>query len=317
VATISNGAADKGTATTSATNTGVTTITATDPVTMIAGSTQLTVANITLLSIIVTPANSTIAQGARIQYVATGVYSDGSQRILTQFVSWSSSSPSVANPSNGRKKKGIVVGKHNGSATITATTQGISGSTTLMVSSGTLSSITISPTSPSIPNHTKQQFVATGHYTDGSSSDITAIVSWTSSSTAVASISNGPFIYGQASASSAGMTTIKATDSSGLFATTTLTVTSATLVSIEVTPNPANIQVGLTQQMTAVGTFSDNSTKDITIEVTWTVVNGALASAINTGSQKGTVQTTTIGNTTVRANFPQSAVSGSANLHIF
>ena len=256
VATISNAALTRGTATTSSTTTGTTTITATDPTTMVSGSTQLVVANITLVSITVTPANATIAKGARIQYVATGHYSDGSTRNLSNVVSWSSSSASVANPGNGRKKKGIVVAKHNGTTTITATTQGISGSTKLTVTTGTLASITVSPTPVTIPKHTKQQFIATGHYTDGSTADITAIVSWTSSSgTWWANISNGPFSYGLASASAAGVTTIKAFDSaSNLSATASLTVTNATLVSILLSlPQSPTSRSVWNQQMAATG----------------------------------------------------------------
>ena len=51
--------------------------------------------------------------------------------------------------------------------------------------------------------------------------------------------------------------------------TDTLTVTAAALVSIAVTPANPSIAKGLTQQFTATGTFTDNSTQNLTSQVTW------------------------------------------------
>ena len=51
------------------------------------------------------------------------------------------------------------------------------------------------------------------------------------------------------------------------------TVTNASLVSISVTPANPSIPKGLTQQLTATGYFSDNSTEDLTNLVTWSSSN--------------------------------------------
>jgi len=66
-----------------------------------------------------------------------------------------------------------------------------------------------------------------------------------------------------------------------------------TLNSVAVTPNPPiNLAVGSTEQFTATGTYSDNSTKDITSKVTWTssdttkatiLSNGGLATGVAAG----------------------------------
>jgi hypothetical protein len=66
-----------------------------------------------------------------------------------------------------------------GSATITATQGGISGSTIVMVTPATLTAITITPPTPSIAKGTTVQFTATGTFTDGSTQDLTHSVSWT------------------------------------------------------------------------------------------------------------------------------------------
>jgi len=59
-----------------------------------------------------------------------------------------------------------------------------------------------------------------------------------------------------------------------------LTVTSATLVSIAVTPANFSIAKGATLQLTATGTFSDGTTQDITHAVSWSSSNSSIV-AIN------------------------------------
>ena len=54
------------------------------------GSTSLTVTAATLVSIGVTPADPSIADGTAQQFTATGVYSDASTQDLTAQVTWSS-----------------------------------------------------------------------------------------------------------------------------------------------------------------------------------------------------------------------------------
>ena len=54
----------------------------------ISGSAMLTVANVTLVSINITPANPIVPPNSRLQMTATGVFSDGSQAPLAN-VNWS------------------------------------------------------------------------------------------------------------------------------------------------------------------------------------------------------------------------------------
>jgi uncharacterized protein YjdB len=61
--------------------------------------------------------------------------------------------------------------------------------------------------------------------------------------------------------------------------TTAATPPGPTLTSIAISPSsPPHLLVGATQQFTATGTYSDNTTKDITSEVTWASSNTAVAS---------------------------------------
>lgn len=86
----------------------------------------------------------------------------------------------------------------------------------------TLTSIAVTPSSPSITQGNTVQFNATGSYSDGTTRDISSSVSWTTSNAGIAAISNG----GLATGAGAGTVTIKAI-SGDIFGTRALIVTSA------------------------------------------------------------------------------------------
>ena len=91
----------------------------------------------------------------------------------------------------------------------------------------------------------------------------------------------------------------------------TLTVTSATLVSIAVTPTNSSVAAGSTLQFAATGTYSDQSTANITSSVTWasssTTAATISAAGLATGVTAG--QSTTISAT-------QSSIAGSTSLTV-
>jgi hypothetical protein len=123
----------------------------------------------------------------------------------------------------------------------------------------TLQFIKLSASHSSIAKDTSEQFTATATYSDGSTEDVTGVVTWLSLNTAVATISPGGFATGVGT----GSATIQATYRS-VSGQMTLTITSATLVSISVTPANPSIAKGLNQQFTATGTYSDSSTQNLT-----------------------------------------------------
>src|SRR5207247_1260505 len=167
-----------------AAGTGTSTIQATSG--SVTGSTTLTVTAATLVSIAVTPANSSAPAGTSVQFDATGTYSDGSTKDLTNSVAWHSSNTGAATINTA----GLATAVHAGqSTTISAATGGISGSTALAVTAAILKSITVSPTNPSGTVGSTIQFHATGIYSDNSKKDLTTSVLWASSNTNAAKIS--------------------------------------------------------------------------------------------------------------------------------
>ncbi len=171
----------------------------------------------------------------------------------------------------------------------------------------TLVSIAVTSASPSLMVGSTRQLTATGTYSDNSSKDITSSVQWTSATASVASVNSS----GLATASSPGTCTITATLGS-ISGSTTLTVTAAasTLKSITITPAKASVSLGGTQQFAAIGTYSDQSTADLTDQATWSSADPQIASTSATGLASGAK----IGFTTVMATL--NGISGTANLAV-
>ena len=90
--------------------------------------------------------------------------------------------------------------------------------------------------------------------------------------------------------------------------------TIANLVSIYVTPTNLRIDSGTTGQFTATGTYSDNTTKDITTSVTWSSSNTTVAKINNTTGYNGLATTLVMGTTTITASL--GGISGSTLLTV-
>ncbi|HSZ82732.1 MAG TPA: Ig-like domain-containing protein [Polyangia bacterium] len=176
----------------------------------VTGSTTLSVTDATITQIQVTPFNPTIPVGFDAQLAATAIYSDGSNRDITSLATWSSGGAGAAAVSDALATKGRVTGLAAGGATIQAQYTGVSGTTNVNVSSAALVSISIAPQAPTIAVGTIQAFTATGTFNDMSTLDITPVVTWTSSDTSIADVSNADGTRGQATAFGPGTTTIQA-----------------------------------------------------------------------------------------------------------
>jgi uncharacterized protein YjdB len=315
VATISNADGSRGLA--SSIGSGTTTVSASIGLTT--GQTVLAVADAALTAIEITPANPIVAKGVTQQFTATGTFTDEEARDITTSVTWSSSNPAVATISNdaGAMTQGRATAVQAGTTTITATRNGVTSTTTLRVTAAVLQTIAVTPADPSVPVGTVQAFTATGTYSDATTADLTGLVTWTSSTPAVASISNFVGTRGRATAMAVGTATISATSISGaVVGSTLLTVTPTVLRSIAVTPQTSTVAVGGTRQLTATGTYSDGSSRNITTEVTWTVIDLPVASVSNAPGSEGLVTSSSVGTATITATDPETMVDGAMTLTV-
>ena len=145
--------------------------------------------NPTLTSLAVAPVSASIIQGATVQLHATGSYNDGSTKDLTGSASWTTSASGVATVTSG----GLVTAAANisnppGTATITATSGTSTATSTITVNTGPLTGIVISTTTPNPAAGQTVVFTAMGTYSGSSQQqDVSTLVTWSSSNTAVIS----------------------------------------------------------------------------------------------------------------------------------
>ena len=267
----------------------------------ITASGQITVSGAVLASIAVRSKDVSVPLGASEQFSAIGTYTDGSTIDLTSTATWVSSAPGVVSIN----AAGTAATKAVGGASISAAVGGISGMTAFTVSPAALVSIAVAASNSSLPLGSKAQLTATGTYTDTTTKDITGSVTWTSSAPGVVSVSSG----GAVLAKGVGTAGVSAS-SSNVSGSANLSVSTAALVSIAVSASHSSLPLGTGEQLTATGTYTDSSTKDITGSVTW----ASSAPGVVSVSSGGTVQAKGIGSAGVSAT--SSNVTGNTNLSV-
>jgi hypothetical protein len=256
----------------------------------------------TLVSISVTPYSpANLAVGSTQRFVATGIYSDGTTPNITSQVTWTSSNNSIASIATG-----LATGVAIGSTSITASQSGITSPSvtlTVITSASGLSSIAITPAFPAdLGVGASQPLTAVGTYADGTTADITAKVTWTSSNTAVAAV----FANGAVTGEGSGTANITAALSGVTSPSLKLTVKAISSILITPAASPRNLDIGAIQQFTAIATYSDGASADISSQVTWlssnTQVATVYANGLATGIAAGSAGiTATLGGVTSQA----------------
>lgn len=263
----------------------------------------LTVVPVALSSIAVLPANPSIGVGATQQFTAMGTFNNGSTSDITAVSTFASATPAVATVN---AASGLARGLTPGTSVITATSGALSGSTTLTVTPAVVASIAVTPQSPTVQIGATRQLAVTATYSDATTVDVTNTSTFSSATPAAATVgASTGLVTGIAGGSS-----VVTAAFGGKTASTTVTVSSATLSSIAVTPATATVAVGGTQQFVATGTYSDSSTAIITNSVNWTSGTTANGTILATGVATGVA----VGNTTVTAT--SGTKSGTAVLTV-
>ena len=175
-----------------------------------------------------------------------------------------------------------------------------------------MTGLDVTTADPSVPLGVPVQFSAIATLSDGTTSDVTSMATWSANPTSVATISNAMGTRGQLTSVDDGNVTVSAT--LGAFTDTfSLTIEPAALVSIEVSPATAMIPDGRTQQFTALGNYTDGTALDVTSTAVWSTSAPTIASIGPTGLAT-TVGNTAIGPTTITAT--QGSVSDTALLTV-
>ena len=228
-------------------------------------------------SVVVTPPQSTIPALLTVQLTAS--VRDASGGVLTgKQVTWTSSSTSVATVST----NGLVTGVAEGTATITATSEGVGGTAQVVVTAAGVASVDVQPSAESVIVGGTVQLTATPR--DAAGGSLTGrTVTWSSSDDAIATVDGN----GLVATAAVGEATITAT-SEGTSGSATITVLPVPVASVTVTPNPAQTQVAGTVQLTAELKDADDNVLDAAGRtITWSSSDDAVATVDDAGEVTG------------------------------
>lgn len=234
-----------------------------------------------VVSVAVTPATSTLPINGIQAFVAVATFGDGATRDVSTSTNWTSGAVAIATVV---QASGVVTGVSAGTTAITATYGGKTSTASVTVTPATLLSLTVTPASATITVAGIQAFMATASYSDGSTRDVTAFAAWSSGTTTVGTVVQTTGVVTGIAVGSSLITV----NFGGKSVAAGLTVSSATLVSVTVTPATATVQIGIAQALKAMATYSDGSVVDITSVAVWSSSTALVATvAANTGVVSG------------------------------
>jgi len=283
-------------------------------------------------SIAISPTEQSLSVGQTGQFTATGTVGHGSghpatTENVTDSVTWTSSSPSVATVNT----TGLVTGVGAGTTTISAAMPGFTGSVsstatvtvTGATGGGAFVSLAIIPGAQSVstPGQTAQ-FIAIGTTTSGSTVNLSSQVIWTSSSATIATIGA---TTGLATAVGQGTSTITAlytNNGATLTATASFSVVAGSaekFTALTITPGSQSVSAsGQTGQFIALATTgSTNLEEDVTSspQIRWISSIPSVATVSSSGLVTGESQGTSA-ITAELTNPDNSIVSASASVTV-
>jgi|GEM_PF-3062422 len=264
-----------------------------------------------LVSVELTASTGSIPMGLSGTVTATGTYTTGTSRNITEQMSWLSSDDTIAPVSNTNGSKGNITTAAEGEVIITAAIGDFEKTININITGEELQSIALTPSLAAVPKGLKRQMTAAGTYSN-STRDITALVTWASSENLTATVSNDIDTRGEVTTIVEGTVEISAS-LDGITEATNLTVTPEELVSIEITPGNSALLEDLIKQYTATGIFTGSSC-DITSSVTWTSSNPDAAIISNDSGTRGVVTARSIGSSEISA--AMNGITASTSLTI-
>jgi uncharacterized protein YjdB len=234
---------------------------------------SITVSPVAVARINVWPDNNNVVVGQTTQLTAD--LRDAAGALLTgRVIAWSSSNALVATVTS----QGVVTAVAPGSATISASVDGLSASVSVVVSARPASAVIVSPGQVTIFSGQALQLSAL--VTDDRGQVLTGrSISFTSSNPQVATVSTAGVVTGVA----AGTVTITAT-SEAASGTATVTVAAEPVASLTVSPSTATMSVGQPLQLTAVARNASGQVMSLSGRtVTWSSSTPGITSVSSAG----------------------------------
>jgi hypothetical protein len=264
-----------------------------------------------LVRLEIQPATATLPLEVPYSFAAVAIFADGAVSEVTDRADWTSSAPSALQITTAASPRGVATALDAGTATLTATFHGLSGRAQVTMTSATLQSIEVSPALLLLAKGTRAPLAATALFSDGSRVDVTAQATWTSSAPAVASVGDSP--RGTVTAQATGQARISAAFL-GLSGSSAVTVSAARLVAIDVAPASLRLPKGASAAFAATGTYTDQSTQDVTGLVRWSSSDEGIATVDDGAGSRGLATAKAVGVAILSASL--EGVTGTAALEV-
>jgi 6-phosphogluconolactonase (cycloisomerase 2 family) len=239
------------------------------------GTTVQTPPPVTLQSITLAAPNTSVPAGFTEQFTATGNYSDGTTKPLAT-ASWSTSDSTLATITS----SGLLTTLKTGTVTVIAASGSIKGSVPFRIDAASLQSILVTVPNASVAAGLTQQLTATGNFSNGTTSPL-ATASWSTSDPTLATVSS----TGLLTTLKPGAITVTAASGS-ITGSTPFHVDPPAPTGLAISPATSTVLIGGAQptRLSAILSFTDNSTQDISTQVTWSSVNPFTASIDSVGN---------------------------------
>jgi uncharacterized protein YjdB len=228
------------------------------------------------------------------QLKLTAVNAEGDETDVTASATWTSSNESVA-----FVNKGLITGVKSGTATVTGAYNG--KTVEIAVDVDTPRYLDINPAKIALKAGEKADIKLTATYADGTSEDVTALASWTTSKDEVALVLNKKIVT-----FSMGTAVLK-----GTYGGKSASVQVAVDVPAKLTLNSKSVNIGVNEEYQAVLTaqYSDNHTETVTEAAAWSSSDESKA-IVRDGLITGVAQ----GTATITASFGEMTVKITVNV---
>jgi uncharacterized protein YjdB len=238
-------------------------------------SAQIQVTARPVARVLVQPSGDTIATGQQTQLTARLEADNGA--VLERPVTWSTANAAVATVSS----TGLVTGISIGEATITATSEGQTGSATIRVQAPAVASVVVSPASLDLVVADTSRLTLVGR--DAGGAVVPGLtVAWRSLAAGVATVDAGGLVRGVAPGTTFVVGQVGTLEDS---ASVVVTAAAPTVGSVSVAPDPVSVAAGDTTRLTA--TVHDTDGNEMTATVTWSSSSAAVATVNTSGLVTG------------------------------
>jgi len=206
--------------------------------------------------------------GQTIDLSASLISSDGSIADMDDSnFEWESSSPSIATVSS----EGIVEAVSPGTAAITVARDNLAFDFEISIDARSMTSLELVVDSSTIPIGNSVMLSVFGIFNDDTREELNESDSITIESSDVSVAEVDPELFGRIVSNGLGDVTFSVETDAGLASSVSLEVTPAVITDIMLSSETLTIPAGFSTELSAVGTFSDGTQKDVTSDVVWSV----------------------------------------------